>query len=270
MSSVDSTTTHAARPQPGAAANEAQTVSYNSALAGPARNEPALVPVDAGLLHELQALQEDLWDYVEAFMITNGLGVRLERVLRDYLKKDKSLVEEAFYWSGIEDGLRGKFLRDELSANAVRLLAEEAQLVHDADDSLRRAREKIDLATDPFQAATRSELAREVLRCVESMRNAAGGVASRCETRAKDLSIEVKVCVDRIFRRMDVARDVGGYSARSSAEAKAPDSAVQATATESRGETASGDPAAPLQQSALASHDVVGHLHPHSPRSRPS
>jgi hypothetical protein len=269
MSTVDSTS-HAARPHPGAAASEAQTVSYNSALAGPAPNQPALVPVDAGLLHELQALQEDLWDYVEAFMITNGLGVRLERVLRDYLKKDKSLVEEEFYWSGIEDGLRGKFLRDELSANALRLLGEDHQLVSDADDSLRRAREKIDLATDPFQAATRSELAREVLRCVESMRNSAAGVASRCETRAKDLSVEVKVCVDRIFRRMDMARDAGGYTERSAAEAKAPDSAVQATATDSRGGSAPVDPAAALPQSDLASHDVMGHLDPDSLRSRPT
>lgn len=245
---------------------EDPTVTRNFVVVSPVTpEEPSLVPVDPGLLRELQRLQEDLWDYVEGFMITNNLRARADRLLSDYLKQAKELADSDLYWKGVDGSLGGNFLRVDLSENVMRLLGDDSSLVGDVDDALRRAREHVDTATNPFQGATRAGLALEVLRCVERMRNAAAGVASICEARAKDLSVDVKRSVDRIFARMEAPRgETPQQAERTPPQPKAPEAyGLDATGAVSDRSERAPDPA-------VEPPDVEGHADPRTVRSLPT
>jgi hypothetical protein len=252
------------KPVPGL--QEEATVTRNFVVVSPAPpEEPSLVPVDPSLLRQLQHLQEDLWDYVEAFMIANNLRARADKTLSDYLKQAKELADSDLYWKGVDASLGGNFLRVDLSENVLRLLGERATLVTDVDDALRRAREHVDTATNPFQGATRAELALEVLRCVERMRSAAADVASLCEARAKDLSVDVKRSVDRIFARMESPRgETPQQAERMPSQPKAPEGYV-ADAT-----GAVADRFGPSPDPAIEPPDVEGHADPRTTRSLPT
>lgn len=243
-----------------------QTVTRNFVVIAPLPGEePSLVPVDAGLLRELQLLQENLWDYVEGFMITNTLRTRIDRLLSDYLKQAKELADTDLYWKGVDSALGGNYLRVDLSENVVRLLGEDASLVEDVDDALRRAREHVDTATNPFQGATRAELALEVLRCATRVLIAATGVASTCEARAKDLSVDVKRSVDRIFARMESPRsETPQHAERTPAGPKAPEAYV----ADDTGAVADQFQRRP--DPALEPPDVEGHADPRTMRSLPT